>query len=443
MAEEKMTIVDLRKAIAKQTGVPEQVAGNFLTGLLESVTDGLKKDKSVKIGGLGTFKLQWVEPRKSVNISTGENIVIEGYNKLGFSPETSVKVRVNEPFANLEAVELDAEGNPVEATEAAKPFSPIDRFGEQALEIKGLLDDIAGGEAKEETPATEPEPEPEPVAEAPVVVEESEPEAVVEPKPEPIVEPEPVVEEPIVEPEPVVGPEPELVVEPEPEPVVEAPVEEEPKEEPKEEVAAPKERKPFRPWLVALITILVFAIALVVAYFFLQHKVEQWADQLNGKIQQAGNVEMPVEEEPVVVPDTLEVDTVVMEDSLMVEPTDSVDGFTTEISECGESAVRVRSTSADALSDFLNNENRTYEELKDVVTVAEGSRLTWISYKQYGRKDFWVFIYEANRDKLPKPSCVYVGMRLRIPKLPEELFAAANQERVTAYTKSLEKIYDK
>ena len=143
MAEEKMTIVDLRKALAKQTGVEEALAGAFLTQLTAVIKDGLKQDKQVRISGLGTFKLSWVEPRKSVNISTGEPILIDGYQKLSFTPEPSVKERINEPYADLVPVELDSEGNPIESAE--KPKSDrMQRFNEQALEIKSLLGDLNG-----------------------------------------------------------------------------------------------------------------------------------------------------------------------------------------------------------------------------------------------------------------------------------------------------------
>src|SRR5574344_134443 len=117
MAEEKITIVDLRKAIAKQTEIEEAQVNAFLNQLIATIKDGLRKDKLVKISGLGTFKLQWVEPRKSVNISTGEPIVIEGYQKLSFTPEQSVKERINEPYADLAPVILDEKGNVIEGQE--------------------------------------------------------------------------------------------------------------------------------------------------------------------------------------------------------------------------------------------------------------------------------------------------------------------------------------
>lgn len=385
MTEDKITIVDLRKTVAKQTGVPEAVVGTFLSNMMASITEGLKSDKSVKISGFGTFKLQWVEPRKSVNISTGEDIVIDGYNKLSFSAESSVKAKINEPFSALEAVELDDAGNPIESAPQPKPFSQIDKFDEQALEIKGLLDDLNGGTVEE------------PIAE------------------ESVVEEKPVAEELVVEEQPVAE-----------EPAVEESVAEEPQTAPEPEVVT-KKQKPFRPWLVALLTILFFVIALVAAYFYLQHKVEAWADQLNGKVQKTEQLIQPAPEE----------EEVVAEDSVSKEITEEASEEVTDETAAEKPQV---AAPGQGLQAFMATENHEYTEWQATVTVNQGSRLTWIAYKQYGRKDFWVFIYEANRDKIKNPSNVTVGTELRIPKLPEEIFTA-NQEEVAAYAQTLHNKY--
>ena len=63
----------------------------FLTALLDGIMTGLKEDKQVKIKGLGTFALKAVAARKSVNIATGESFTIEGYNKLNFAAESTLK----------------------------------------------------------------------------------------------------------------------------------------------------------------------------------------------------------------------------------------------------------------------------------------------------------------------------------------------------------------
>ena len=69
---EKLSWTELRRLLATRAGVSEKTAGLFLNALTAQLMDGLRSDKQVKINGLGTFKLQPVAPRKSVNVSTGE-----------------------------------------------------------------------------------------------------------------------------------------------------------------------------------------------------------------------------------------------------------------------------------------------------------------------------------------------------------------------------------
>ena len=164
MAENKLSWTELRRALAKRAGVSEKTAGTFLNSFAAQLIEALKQDKQVKINGLGTFKLQAVAPRKSVNVKTGEEIVIEGYNKVVFAPEVGMKEMVE---GRQPSVVSD---QPVEA------IDPIKKLGEQAEEIVGILAEIeqTKPEVEEEEPVVVPEPEP-----------------VVEPEPEPVVAPKP------------------------------------------------------------------------------------------------------------------------------------------------------------------------------------------------------------------------------------------------------------
>ncbi|MBQ4394001.1 MAG: HU family DNA-binding protein [Paludibacteraceae bacterium] len=164
---EKLSWTELRKALATRADVSEKTAGVFLSALTAQLTEGLRSDKQVKINGLGTFKLQAVAPRKSVNVSTGEEFVIEGYNKVVFSPEAGVKELVEkQPTFNSPAPD------PIEGD---FPVDPIKKLGEQADEIVGLLADLGQDPNKTEDVAAEPEPVATP---EPAVVTKPEPEAV-------------------------------------------------------------------------------------------------------------------------------------------------------------------------------------------------------------------------------------------------------------------------
>ena len=418
MAEEKITIVDLRKAIAKQTEIEEAQVNAFLNQLIATIKDGLRKDKLVKISGLGTFKLQWVEPRKSVNISTGEPIVIEGYQKLSFTPEQSVKERINEPYADLAPVILDEQGNAIEGQ--MPKADPMQKFDEQALEIKDILADLGADLTQEEPAETETKVD-EPIVDSneESAIEESAAEIVETPAVEtPEVE-APVIEEPKVETPEVEAPK---VEEPKVEtPEVEAPKVEEPEvETPKAaEVSSEKKskeekkEKPFRGWLVAIITVLSLIILLFICGLFLQNKIEEWADMLNGKI----GVEETMLDYEDYSSDAVSsnANTVVLSnDSANTEAvTDSA------TAENGDSSALAEDSKPLPKTDFYKE--RIYTEFIGFETVREGSRLTWIAKKFYDNKELWVFIYEANRDKIKNPSTVTVGTQLKIPALPDEL----------------------
>ena len=79
---------------------------------------------------------------------------------------------------------------------------------------------------------------------------------------------------------------------------------------------------------------------------------------------------------------------------------------------------------------------------REVVTVIDGSRLTMVAYRAYGHKAFWVYVYDANRDRLKRPSDVEKGMQLRIPDLPKSLVNSKDQ-RCLDKAYELARKYDK
>ena len=247
----KVSITELASKLMEKHGLKRTEAELFIRQFVGVINDGLKNDKSVKVKGLGTFKVQAVSARKSVDVNTGEAIVIEGRDKISFTAEAVMRDLVNAPFAQFETVivndgvdfsEIDAkhEADNTETKEPTPAVEPIPVAEPEptvepapAVEPEPTVVEPAPVAEPEPavvelTPVAEPEPtvvEPTPVAEPePAVVEPApaaEPEpAVVEPtpaaEPEPTVEPTPVAEpEPAVEPTPVAEPEP-AVVEPAP-----------------------------------------------------------------------------------------------------------------------------------------------------------------------------------------------------------------------------------
>ena len=231
MAEDKITRTDLRKAISQQMSLPEETAIRFLAAIVPSIMEGLKTDGQVRVSGLGTFKLVQIAPRKSVNINTGETIVLDGYNKVTFVPESYIREQINEPFADLEAVRVDENGQPLDPDSTLPGINPRERFDKQADEIKGILAEMAEmGHKKPEKPKAAP-------------AEKSKTEPADKPK--------------------------------QPKEPTKPAKADKPKETPK-----PKEPGKSKGWVVALVTILVLLLMLVVGYFVLVNKLENWANHL-------------------------------------------------------------------------------------------------------------------------------------------------------------------
>ena len=176
MANEKLTWLELRKAVAEYANTSEQEAEQFLSALLNGIVEGLKTDQQVKIKGLGNFSLKTVAPRRSVNIATGEAYTIEGYNKLTFNAEAmlkeSVEKRIDQPKTKAVMDELNND--------------PIKKLSEQANEIVDLLADLGQAVTKPSLEVEEVEEVPEVLKVEEVVTEEPTPD-------------EPVVNEPVVE----------------------------------------------------------------------------------------------------------------------------------------------------------------------------------------------------------------------------------------------------
>ena len=213
-----LTIKDLAEILVQKHQLDSRSAEMFMNVVVETIHEGLKNDRVVKVKGFGTFKLTAVRERESINVNTGERVVISSHDKVSFTPDAVLRDLVNKPFAQFDTVVLadgvDFEDVPEMETEDG------DAVVDEVSEIPAPVQEQAKIVPMQVEPEPKPEPKPEP-----------------EPEPEEVVEPEPVAEPEVeVAPEPVVEPVPEPEVVPEPEPEVEQP---EPEVPAGEEVEAP------------------------------------------------------------------------------------------------------------------------------------------------------------------------------------------------------------
>lgn len=103
----KISIQDLSSVLVEKRGLSKKDASNFISEMFDIVQQELEKEKIVKIKGLGTFKIIDVDDRESVNVNTGERVLIEGHGKITFTPDSLMKELVNKPFSQFETVVLN------------------------------------------------------------------------------------------------------------------------------------------------------------------------------------------------------------------------------------------------------------------------------------------------------------------------------------------------
>ena len=97
-------IRELAMALVNKKRLSLKEAENFVATMFDTLNAGLNDDKLVKLKGLGTFKVMSVSARKSVDVNTGEPIIIDGRDKISFTPDSTMKDLVNKPFAQFDTV---------------------------------------------------------------------------------------------------------------------------------------------------------------------------------------------------------------------------------------------------------------------------------------------------------------------------------------------------
>ena len=182
----KITLVELARLMAESTSTTSRMCELFLRELFTTVSQALINGESVKIKGIGTFKVTPVKPRKSVNVTTGDPMEIKGYNKVTFTPDKKLAEAVNQPFAQFETVFInDAVSDEKLAEIDARYPSSFNENNENPTPSAPSEEIEQTVSTPEPKPTPEPEPEPEPVV-------EPEPPIVSEPEPEPVADEEPV-----------------------------------------------------------------------------------------------------------------------------------------------------------------------------------------------------------------------------------------------------------
>ena len=440
----KVTFPELVEQVAQYANTSKRMSELFLKELFATISQSLIDGESVKVKGIGTFKLTEVSPRKSVDVNTGEEIEIPGHKKLSFAPDKDMAEAINQPFMHFETEILDDDvtddqlaaidaGEPTEAPAADTPAE------EEA-------DDTAAAEApiaaEEEVvmppvfvaPVEEPEPEDaEAGAEAPVEpseeapAEEKTPAEV--PAQEPADEPEDAVTEEETEIEEEV--EPVAVAEPEDEAEV-AEAEGEPEAEAESEMVSEEladervgqeidkrritRRSLLEGFVVGVVTTLIVTLFAYRLYLM------------------KGYEATPADEEP--FSEHVATDSVAIPEQALAENSTEADADKQKAEEEKKKAEEEKQKAEAAKPTTANVAAGTTD------TIKPGTNLYRMSRKHYGSDKFWVYIYEENKAKYPNPNTIPVGAVLHIPQLEKYGAKAGDPASIAAAKKKQGEIFN-
>ena len=433
----RITFPELVEQVAQCANTSKRMSELFLKELFATISQSLINGESVKVKGIGSFKLTEVSPRKSVNVNTGEEINIPGHKKLSFAPDKDLAQAVNQPFSHFETVILedgvtDEQLAQIDAYEAETPQAPDAELP--------TAPEAPAAETDTEVPPpfvpadTLPEPEFVAIEEATEAEEATEPEAApaaeAEPEETPAIEAE-AEEAPAAEAEadeaPAVEEEPEVpVAAEEMESMVSDELSEDRLEQEKDKRRITR-RSLFEGFIVGVIT------TLIVTLFSYRLYLMKYPDQADKPTQEetlaqaptADSVATPAETTPAKVDSA----------QLLAEQKAAEEAQKAEEAKKKEEEAK-KKAEAEKQQAAPKGVNASQD------TVRIGTTLFKLSKKHYGSDKFWVYIYEENKAKYPNPNSIPVGAVLRIPALSKYGATAGDPASFNAAKKKETEIYN-
>ena len=455
----KVTFPELVEQVAQYANTSKRMSELFLKELFATISQSLIDGESVKVKGIGTFKLTEVSPRKSVDVNTGEEIEIPGHKKLSFAPDKDMAEAINQPFMHFETEILDdhVTDDQLAAIDAGEPTkAPAEEETDDtaATEAPAAEAPVA---AEEEVvmppvfvvPVEEPESEEaETEAEAPVEPSEEVPaeeEALAEvPVQEPADEPEEAASEEEseieeeAEPEPVTEVEPSAVAEPEDE-AEGAKAEGEPEAEAEGEMVSEEladervgqeidkrritRRSLLEGFVVGVVTTLIVTLFAYRLYLM------------------KGYEATPADEEPFT--EHVATDSVATPEQALAENSTEADADKQKVAEEQKKAEEEKKKAEEEKQKAEAAKPTTANVAAGTTdTIKPGTNLYRMSRKHYGSDKFWVYIYEENKAKYPNPNTIPVGAVLHIPQLGKYGAKAGDPASIAAAKKKQGEIFN-
>lgn len=464
----KVTFPELVEQVAQYANTSKRMSELFLKELFATISQSLIDGESVKVKGIGTFKLTEVSPRKSVDVNTGEEIEIPGHKKLSFAPDKDMAEAINQPFMHFETEILDddvtddqlAAIDAGESTEAPAEAAPVEEETDDT-EAPAAEAPVA---AEEEVvmppvfvaPVEEPESEEaETEAEAPVEPSEEVPAEEEAPAEVPVQDPADELEETVseeeaeieeeAEPEPVTEVEPSAVAEPEDE-AEDAEVEGESDAESEGEMVSEEladervgqeidkrritRRSLLEGFVVGVVTTLIVTLFAYRLYLM------------------KGYEATPADEEPFT--EHVATDSVAATEQALAENSTEADADKQKAAEEQKKADEEKKK-AEEEKKKAEEEKQKAEAAKPTSanvaagttdTIKPGTNLYRMSRKHYGSDKFWVYIYEENKAKYPNPNTIPVGAVLHIPQLEKYGAKAGDPASIAAAKKKQGEIFN-
>ena len=407
----RITFPELVEQVAQCANTSKRMSELFLKELFATISQSLINGESVKVKGIGSFKLTEVSPRKSVNVNTGEEINIPGHKKLSFAPDKDLAQAVNQPFSHFETVILedgvtDEQLAQIDAYEAETPQAP-DAELPTAPEAPAADTEVPPPFVPADTL-----PEPEFVAIEEATEAEEAPAIEAEADEAPAVEEEPEV--------PVAAEEMESMVSDE--------LSEDRLEQEKDKRRITR-RSLFEGFIVGVIT------TLIVTLFSYRLYLMKYPDQADKPTQEetlaqaptADSVATPAETTPAKVDSA----------QLLAEQKAAEEAQKAEEAKKKEEEAKKK---AEAEAEKQQAAPKGVNASQDTVRI--GTTLFKLSKKHYGSDKFWVYIYEENKAKYPNPNSIPVGAVLRIPALSKYGATAGDPASFNAAKKKETEIYN-
>lgn len=442
MSKLKINTSDWVELLAQQADISKKDADDFIKTLISVIEETLLSKDFIKINELGTFKLQWNAPRKSVDVNTGEDIVIDGYYRVAFTPDVQLRELANEPYAHLEAVVIDEieEGQKVKKEADDADEIPLKYFDEQATEIKDILSEInALNHANEqrrnndEIDAYEQDAYEQDTEKLELSKQEVDAQSMEE-----LEVPEYDVDESAAEKSDVKEQQADLKTKDSKKKKRSGNNSKEQKtldnkdklgqknslfnnhEEKPKRVSTSKSRRLDFLFIGLLAGGLLVYLAVDLKVFT---TISKYMDSYRIQKEFAPDAEKLTESPESEGFETSQPD---------FEPVKAE-------SPVEDESIAVRQSQVDALEQLFN-QPRSYQEYIATEEVIPGSRLTRIAERHYGVKEFWVYIYEANRDVLSSPAMIAPGMLLKIPRL-NPVLADKDNSKCIEYALQLQEKY--